>query len=253
MSKATSVGSKSMRTCAYFIAYGLSLTFPLPVLAGMPSPLPINPERVMRLSDTPLARLQTTSFFLLVFLLSSFALWAIWNYLRRDVPILPRLSYGRAVAGVFLWGLLFVIVLAMISGARELMTPGAWKKQGATYKLTENQTQLQQSVSDLTGRRRHLERLRTALWQFAATHGGKFPGRDELTAISAELWEVPDAGGMRYVYVPDRSAGYLPDLLVYEPELDSERRLVLRVNGDILEMKSDELRSLNVTSDGKKP
>jgi hypothetical protein len=253
MSKATLVGSKSMRIYAYFIAYGLSLAFPLPVLAGMPSPLPINPERVMRLGDTPLARLQTISFFLLVFLLSSFALWAIWNYLRRDFPILPRLSYGRAVAAVFLWGLLFVIVLAMISGARELMTPGAWKKQGATYKLAENQPQQQQSESDLTSRRRHLEKLRTALWQFAATHGGKFPGLDEMTAISAELWEVPDAGGMRYIYVPGRSAGYLPDLLVYEPELDSERRLVLRVNGDILEMKSDELRSLNVTSDGKKP
>ncbi|MEX2173364.1 MAG: hypothetical protein WD872_03320 [Pirellulaceae bacterium] len=41
---------------------------------------------------------------------------------------------------VALWGLLFVIVLTMISGARELMTPGAWEKQGLTYKLrTEDQ------------------------------------------------------------------------------------------------------------------
>lgn len=36
---------------------------------------------------------------------------------------------------VVLWGLLFIVVLAMISGARELMTPGAWEKQGATYRL----------------------------------------------------------------------------------------------------------------------
>ncbi len=38
---------------------------------------------------------------------------------------------------VVLWGLLFTVVLAMISGARELMTPGAWEKQGATYRLKE--------------------------------------------------------------------------------------------------------------------
>ena len=29
------------------------------------------------------------------------------------------------------------VVLAMISGARELMTPGAWEKHGATYRLKE--------------------------------------------------------------------------------------------------------------------
>jgi len=51
---------------------------------------------------------------------------------------LPRLSFGRALAGVILWGLLFFIVLTMISGARELMTPGAWKKDGATYKLADD-------------------------------------------------------------------------------------------------------------------
>jgi hypothetical protein len=48
-------------------------------------------------------------------------------------------SFGRAVAGVFLWGLLFIIVLTMISGARELMTPGAWEKQGVTYRLTNQE------------------------------------------------------------------------------------------------------------------
>jgi hypothetical protein len=47
------------------------------------------------------------------------------------------MTYARALAAVALWGFVFVIVLTMISGARELLTPGAWEKQGATYKLKE--------------------------------------------------------------------------------------------------------------------
>jgi hypothetical protein len=211
----------------------------------MPAPLPTNPARVLRLGASAVARLQAISFFLLVFFLSALALRLVWNYLRREFPQLPRLSYRRAVAGVFLWGLLFVIVLTMISGARELMTPGAWRKQGATYKLVENATPTTPE-SDLAVRRQHLERLRTALWQFAATHGGRFPGQGDLTAIPAELWNVPGGGGLRYAYVAGRSAGYVPEVLAFEPELDPDRRFVLRANGDIVELTSAELRALNL-------
>jgi hypothetical protein len=242
----------NVRAAASIIACGLLLASSPVALAGMPAPLPISPERVASLGDAPLARLQAISFFLLVFLLSAAALRALWNYLRRDFPTLPRLTYGRAVAGVFLWGLLFVIVLTMISGARELMTPGAWRRQGVTYTLAENPRPAE-AEPELVTRRRHLEQLRTALWQFAATHGGRFPRQDELTVLPAELWEVPGAGGMRYLYVANRTAGYGPDVLAYEPELDADRRLVLRVNGDIVEMRSAKLRSLTAPADGKKP
>ena len=235
-----------MRALVGIVACALLLGLPIPVLAGMPAPLPVDPERVSRLGDSPLARLQAISFFLLVFLLSALALRAIWNYLRRDFPTLPRLSYGRAVAGVFLVGLLFVIVLTMISGARELMTPGAWRKQGATYKLAENPGPTDPGQSELAARRQHLERLRTALWQFAATHGGRFPAPAETNVLPSDLWQVPSAGGLRYLYVAGRSAGYGPDVLAYEPELDPEVRLVLRVNGDIVEMRSAEVRALNL-------
>ena len=44
----------------------------------------------------------------------------LWNYLRRDFSLLPRLSYGKAVGVVGLWGLLFVLVLTMISGAARI-------------------------------------------------------------------------------------------------------------------------------------
>jgi hypothetical protein len=220
------------------------------VLAGMPSPLPENPGRVLRLGDSPLMRLQTISFFLLVFLLSAAAVRFLWNWVARDYPRLPRLTYGRAVGVVFLWGLLFVLVLTMISGARELMTPGAWQKQGFTYRLAADPPPAAEPDPETT-RRQHMEKLRTALWQFAATHQGKFPVGDEVTAIPTALWEVPGGGGLRYFYVPNLSAGHVPDVLVYEPELDPVRRLVLRTNGDIVLVTSVDLRPLHGT--GRQP
>ena len=55
--------------------------------------------------------------------------------MQRDFPKLPRLTFFKACGVVLMWGLLSIIVLTMISGARELMTPGAWVKQGFTYRL----------------------------------------------------------------------------------------------------------------------
>ena len=104
----------------------LALSGALPAHAGMPS---------WDLSDLARARLDSISFFLVVFLLLALLVKLLWNYLGRDFPKLPKLTYPRAMAVVTLWGLLFLLVLTMISGARELMTPGAWEKQGSTYKL----------------------------------------------------------------------------------------------------------------------
>lgn len=87
------------------------------------------------LTDVARLRLDSISFFLGVLLLCAWGVKAIWNALAKDFPRLPRMTYGRAIGVMTLWGLLFVIVLTMISGARELMTPGAWEKQGATYRL----------------------------------------------------------------------------------------------------------------------
>ena len=89
--------------------------------------------------------------------------------------------------------------------------------------------------------------MRTALWQYAATHGGRFPNSAEVNAISSELWEVPTGGGLRYFYVTGRSAGHSAGVLALEPELDTQRRLVLQVNGDIVEIRSDEVRNLIFT------
>jgi hypothetical protein len=215
----------------------------------MPAPLPSNPEQVLRLNDSAGARLQTISFFLAGLLLCAAVVRWLWNYLQRDFPGLPRLSYGKALAGVLLWGLLFVIVLTMISGARELMTPGAWRKMGLTYRLAGDAGRGPEA-SPVELRRQHLERLRLALWHFAATHNGRFPSASEAAEIPEELWTVPESGDLRYVYVPGLSAAGRAVPLVYEPELEADRRLVLRTNGDVSGMNSAEIARLQR---GEKP
>jgi hypothetical protein len=110
---------------------------PATVWAGMPTPLPFDVPRILRVNDTALERLQVISFFVMTFLACSAIVMLLWNYVQREFPRLPRLSFGKAAAGVFLWGMLFIVVLTMISGARELMTPGAWKKEGVTYRLAD--------------------------------------------------------------------------------------------------------------------
>jgi hypothetical protein len=144
------------------------------------------------------------------------------------------------VVGVLLWGLLFVIVLTMISGARELMTPGAWQKSGFTFKLT-TPTSAEPNAEWRAKRRAHLERLRTALWHFAALNEGRFPTTSELSEIPADLWLVPDGGGLRYLYVRGRNVHGPAAMLVYEPELDPDHRLVLRSDSDIAALRSEEI------------
>ncbi len=89
------------------IAVFLTLGPARSALAGMP---------VALLSDVARMRLQTISFFLLCFLLSSWGVQMIWNAARKDFPRLPRLSFARANGLVAIWGLLFGLVLTMISG-----------------------------------------------------------------------------------------------------------------------------------------
>jgi hypothetical protein len=103
--------------------------------AGMPSLLPDDITTVFRLREEPELRLQVISFFLLGLVIAAFLVKCSWNGLRREFSRLPVLTYGKAMMITIAWGLLFCIVLVMISGARELMTPGAWKKSGAVYEL----------------------------------------------------------------------------------------------------------------------
>ena len=85
------------------------------------------------LSEAGRMRLEAISFFLLALLLSALVVRWLWNRLGRDFPRLPRLSFGKSLAIVLLWGSLFLVVLTMIATTREMMTPGVWQKQGLLY------------------------------------------------------------------------------------------------------------------------
>lgn len=90
--------------------------------AGMPAPLQLFLEPEFK------GRIQALSFFLLLLFLAPFPVKALWNWLRNDFTSMPRLTYGKALAMVLVWSAMFMLVLTMISGARELMTPGAWQR-----------------------------------------------------------------------------------------------------------------------------
>jgi hypothetical protein len=220
----------------------IALIAAAPVDAGMPSPLPSGDEldRVFRLNESADQRIQAISFFVIGLLVCAAVVRWLWNYVARDFAGWPRLTYGKALAGVVLWGLLFVLVLTMISGARELMTPGAWKKQGFTYKLADAPDPASDPPPAIV-RRQHLEQLRQALWHFAATHQGHFPSEGERTAIPADLWIVPESGGLRYRYVPGQTADQAAAPLVIAPELEMGRRLVLRTDGTIADLPGAEV------------
>ncbi|QEG25465.1 hypothetical protein GobsT_01910 [Gemmata obscuriglobus] len=208
-----------------------------PVAAGMPS---------VNLTDAASLRLQSISFFLALFLLSAVAVRGIWNGFRSDFPRLPRLSYPKAVALVGLWGLLFVLVLTMISGARELMTPGAWKKDGVTYSLADEQkpaAPVPAFEPSESVRRDKLKSLFHSLVVYAAAHNGQYPPPND-TAIPASLWHTAHASGMPFIYLPGRTTTDPGRVLACEPELFGSERLVLFTNGDIRGMTSDELAPL---------
>lgn len=104
----------------------------------MPAPLPETVETYFALREEPARRLHAISFFVLVVLAAALVVMLLWNGLRAEFPRLPRMGYGTSLMVTIAWGLLFTIVLVMISGARELMTPGAWERNGATYRLSND-------------------------------------------------------------------------------------------------------------------
>jgi hypothetical protein len=112
-------------------AWVLLLVCPTAAWAGMPSP---------HLSDWAELRFEAISFFVVVLLAVAAAVRWLWNSLAKDFPKLPRLSYRRALAAAMLGGLVLVVVLTMIAGSRELLTPGAWQKQGVLYKVHVEKT-----------------------------------------------------------------------------------------------------------------
>lgn len=118
--------ARHLSIAAAFVA---AVSWTREAMAGMPSPT---------LSDWAEVRFETISFVVVVLLISTAVIRWLWNSLAKDFSALPRLSYGRTLAMVLLLGLFLIVVLTMIAGARELLTPGAWQKQGRLYKVAES-------------------------------------------------------------------------------------------------------------------
>jgi hypothetical protein len=221
--------------------FAVGAIMPCRALAGMPSPV---------LSDWAAVRFETLSFFVVVLLLCAMVIRWLWNYLAKDFPSMPRLSYGKTLALVVLVGMFLAVVLTMIAGARELLTPGAWQKQGLLYKVASQPTSpaaaAPQSPSQqrLDERKSHLRKLHDALAWYAKIHSGRFPKNDRSSDVDSKLWELRDMAGMRYVYVSGLKTGDPQRVLVYEPDVYDGQRLVVRVDGEIAALSSAELRKL---------
>ena len=193
-----------------------------------------------RLTDLGRFRLEVISFFAAAILALSGVVQVLWNVLRKDFGSLPRLTYGKACGVVMLWGLLFVVVLAMISGARELMTPGAWEsRDDGGYRLADVGEPAQLEFA----RRRQMERLRDALWSYAKGNGGRFPPHELAPGIADEAWETLHPSRLRFLYVPGRSADAGRGVVAYEPGVYGSQRLTLTSDGAIGFRRLDEIRA----------
>lgn len=191
---------------------------------------------VVTLTDVAEARLDALSFFLFTYFVISWVVKLIWNQLAKSFAALPKLKYREALGVVFVSGLLFYVVLTMISGARELLTPGAWEKQGSGYRLRGEE------VTALTKeeRRMAIARLKDAIWEHAKASGGKAPLGPFSGEISAELWSYGDGGF--YCLVPGVKPGGGREILVYEPSMAGGRRFVLLADGTIEDRAEGDLK-----------
>jgi hypothetical protein len=190
------------------------------------------------LKEVAIARLQNLSFFLMGFLVCALCIKLLWNFLARDWSFLPRLSYAKATGVVFMWCLLFVLVLTMIAGARELMTPGAWEQHGITYQLKKNQ----ETESLEQKREQQILLLKAALWQYAAQHDGQLPDDLSTAGVAKEARSVPDPSRMEYVYIKGLKAGQGDTAVLLEPDIFSSGRFVLFTSGSIRRINGSDLQ-----------
>src|SRR5262245_13853594 len=187
---------------------------------------------VYDLNDVVRLRLEDISFFSLLLLLCALGIRFLWNFIAKDFQSWPRLTFTKALCLTGLLSLLMLLVLSMISGARELLTPGAWRRQGSAYRLND-------PASDSL-RRTSLEGLRAVLQVYFQTHNNQYPPHDFVPGIPDKVWQAPDSTGTRYLYfgTPESDTA----ILACEPLSFGDDRFVLFANGDIEKLKTPEIR-----------
>jgi len=187
------------------------------------------------LRDIYRLRVQELSFFLFLLIACAFLFKLTWNYAVKGFPYLPTLNFKRSLCLAILFGLVMLLVLTMISGIREVLTPGAWRKQGSTYRLND--------PAQEPMRRRSIEHLRTALFQYAKEHGGSFPAHDFSQEIPEKIWESPDQAGSHYIYSGSLTTNDVRSVLALEPINFGDQRLVLMCSGEIELLKNDQIET----------
>ena len=192
--------------------------------AGMPS---------FALRDIYRLRFQELSFFAFLLVLCAFLFKVTWNYAVKGFSSLPRLNFRRSLCLAILFGLLMLLILTMISGIREVLTPGAWRKQGSTYRLND--------LAQEPARRRSLEHLRAALFDYAREHDGRFPPHDFTREIPEKIWESPDQAGSHYVYSGGLATNDTASVLAFEPPNFGDKRFVLTVSGEIQLLSKEQI------------
>ncbi|PQO44076.1 hypothetical protein [Blastopirellula marina] len=168
------------------------------LLGGMPA---------VRLSGEASTRMQGISFFVMGIVIATLAVWWSWNWLRRDFAVLPKLSLLGAAGLTVLWGMLFIIVLTMISGARELMTPKAWRPDGLTYALNEEPEEV---VRDELDYENEIKLVAATLKHYQRTRGGEPPENIFYLSEAAEELGFVSLGQsleMNYWYDPPSENG----------------------------------------------
>ena len=183
---------------------------------------------VYDLNDVYRLRMQDISFFLVLLVVCSLILKFLWNHVAKDFRSLPRMKFTQAFCASCIFGLAMLLILTMISGIREVLTPGAWRRQGAAYRLNDPAMESTRMTS--------MAQLRAAIFDYARSHDGKFPPNDFVPEILEKIWQSPDAAGTRYVYLGGFATNNTTDLIAYEPEKFGEQRFVLFGNGQIMQM-----------------
>ena len=112
--------------CVIAVAAMLSLQMTATAQAGMSSIV------LTEYGVELITGLSTALFFGLV--VSTLLVRFFWGLLVHETEW-PKPTLAKSFAATFLGGLLFFLVLVMIAGSRELLTPGAWEQDGILYKL----------------------------------------------------------------------------------------------------------------------
>jgi len=227
-------------------------------VAGMPS---------VSLSRLASFRLMSISFFVAVFLVAAIVVRWVWNRLAADFSRLPRLTYQKACLLLGGWGMAFVLVLTMISGARELMTPGAWELDGVTYRLRprrdldrSEEANTIASADEVTAdrsngespsaqdhflslRQAKLRALGKALDQFA-TENGRYPDLLKDLALPPEMLLVHGLAKTPYRYVASGAKPQRLHPVLHEPPMFGETCWLYLAGGVTMLVTVDELQPL---------